>query len=511
MRPRTAVNQSPGGGSIYPLLSDHALVPLVLDFYLSYEDEACSYAAPFCLRWLSGFGTNSVAAPGGMPTPTHEYDLLVTDANDEVVFDSTQADDINVVEWGDDRKVAEWIVGEAVARIVFYVDEAASFDTEMAQEDALLDPQTYRRLPKRVVALRVGVTELRGNVQIQAGFNVALDAILGERVDGTAFTNAITLDGVAGAGLGRVDGCEEGDPLLRTINQIQPDASGNFIIEADDCFRWQLPLLVTQEDDGPRTAEYAENDLTTEEAQAAFKLYDDCLPCCDCHFFARTYIGLSRAWDQWLELSEEAERIRDVYESNRDRWLAQLACRVNNPAKLVTSSEPNCKGFMGGLYCNLSEACLRDMEVRFTVKIFRNGHEVKLPIAVRPQLTVADATLESSSTRGEEAYTPLTLISILRFFADFLNARETIVAKARICYPCQVGDTMVVIMTVHSPDPEPPPELAHEVILPALTMTADLLEHWADEGIAVSDPVRAIMTHTLPINASAGGFDCPCG
>lgn len=523
MRPRIAINQAPSGGSIYPFAVDSFLAPLVLDFYMVYEDDQCVFAAPFRLKWLSGFGTNPVSAIGG-PTPTNDYDVQILDANDNVVFDSTETTNFNSIAWGSDRLVLEWIKDQDIVRMVVYSDAEVTdeYDSEILTDDGELDPRTYRRIPKHVHAIRVGVTLLQGNVQIKAGYNVDITADTSPDLlsvnqegdlntgiaDGGAFVNVLNLDGVPGAGLGRIEGCVEGFSPVRTINQIKPDDAGNFIIEADDCFRLQLPVAVSEQPSGFRTAEYAATGYTQDEARSGLKLYDDCTPCCDCHFFARTYIGLRRVWGLWEGTATEAERVRDVYSENRDRWLAQLQCRIENPLKLIVLAEPKCRLFEGGLYCNVSKACLRNVEARYTMRVFRDGAE--LTGGSRPSINVIEAYIEASSTDGEEAYNPLVSGSVVEFFADYVNPQQTYASKARICYSCQDGDVVEVTLTIHAADPVAPPELAEPVVLPEIEVPAGLAAAWADSGVGSGAPVRAMLTKVAVMTSTPPTFDCPC-
>src|ERR1051326_8371380 len=85
------VSQPPGHGASYPFMSPSTEIQRLLgDFYLVYEDAG--YVMPFSVAWLYGFGDQVVAAPSGFPAPTHARDLVITDAEGTVVFDSTTAD-----------------------------------------------------------------------------------------------------------------------------------------------------------------------------------------------------------------------------------------------------------------------------------------------------------------------------------------------------------------------------------------------------------------------------------
>ena len=484
---RTAVNQPPFGGSIYPFTEDVALAAVVLDAYLSYEDDTCAYEHPFTL---------AVAQDGS------GFNATVTDANGATVLTAASVD-ARTTDWGDDRRVYEWTIGENVFRLV--VDHTA-----LTTGSGPLDPRVVNRLPERVRSLRIGLLQFRGLLVLQAGYNVDIGVEQDiERIDGGRFFHLVNLDGVAGAGEGRLTGCEEVEPLVRRVNRITPDEAGNFKIEADDCFR-QQPSLFVSEPAGVRVAEYSAAGLSREEARSAVKLYDDCRPCCECDYFVRTYRGLKRMWDRWKKIAADAEEVRDAFGQNRDRWLAQLECRLANPLRLVAITEPGCKTFMGGIYCNMSKCCLTGLELRFTLQRYRNGVLLTDP----PTVILNESYIDGSATDGEEKYTPLFYSPtvrwpIMRYDFEYTNPQETSMAKLRLCVTCESADSIKITLSAHAPDPAPAPTTNELCALPTPAVPPDIQALWDDYGVP-ANTMRAIVSKTIPLNPVPPKYTCEC-
>ena len=119
------VNQPPNGGNDYPFVRPSPDIEHLLgDLYLSYPDDTCSYAYPFRIQWMYGFGDKTVTPPAGYPTPTHDYDILIKDDNDVTVFDST------LTGTGDDSdNIAPYVTSVWYDRLVIIEWTNASKDT----------------------------------------------------------------------------------------------------------------------------------------------------------------------------------------------------------------------------------------------------------------------------------------------------------------------------------------------------------------------------------------------
>lgn len=404
---RTSVNQGPGGGTDYPFVGRSDLSGVVLDFYASYEDDACAYALPF-----------SLTVGGG--------NVTVRDANDETVADLLTADAYTLA-WGD-RTVYEWVGDTYVVRMV---------TVNFGDGDSVLDPRTCERTPARLKSLRVGDVVMTGGVRFEAGFNVALSGAGTVRVDGGRYVDEVSIDAVPGAGDGRVSGCDDAAPVVRRINQVTPDCGGNFVIEVDPCFRVQLPVAVAT-DGADRTASYA-----TAADESAVALHSDCRPCRDCEYYVRTYRGLSRVWDRWAAVASAAEAVRDTYSSNLSRWADQKSCRDDAPTRLVVTKDSQCKVFVGASYCNKTQECVTNPEIVLTVTLYDSSGSAKAFSGSAVQVT-----LSASSTDGEESYAPEQSGSVFKFKPEYANPGTSVVAKMKLCVSdCQAGDSVKVALT----------------------------------------------------------------
>lgn len=463
-----AVNQSPGGGGAYPFVGASALAQGVLDAYLSYEEGLPAYSWPFTLSYD---GTS----------------VLVEEAGGAHVFLATLAG-ASATPWGD-RRVLEWIDGENVLRLVVR-------DADLVPGSGELDARTCHRLPARLRSVRVGGQVIRGNILIEAGYNISLSAAQPTRHDGGRYVQQVNLDAVPGAGMGRQPGCAEVETVVRRINGVRPDAGGNFFVALDDCFRGQLPVH-TVEEDGFRTA------LRT---PASLGLYNDCKPCYDCSYFVRTYRGLKQVWYRWQAVAAQAEAVRDVFADNRRRWLDQRDCRVGQAGRLVAAGGHDCKTFVGGSYCNTSPTCLQPVELRFTFQLYQAGQPVGWPGGVQ----LLESYLDGSPTRGEEPYPPAAAGPVFRYTFDYADPQQTSQARLRLCISCAADNTLGVTMTAHAPTPPPNPRTGAPADLPTAEVPADVLAVWAQYGVPAGPAVRAVQVKTVPMNPDPVPFECGC-
>ncbi len=483
---RTAVNQAPSGGNDYPFRQEQALNALLLDFFLGYVDDACAAVWPLRIGSLLGFGT-------GTYTADHARDVIVLDADDNVIFDSTTGS-YQEVEWGDDRAVAEWYDADGqVVRITFLTSALADFTTP-STPDAELDPRAYFRLPDGVTALIVNDVVLNETVDIEAGYNVSLTTDSPERVDGGEFIERILLDGVVGAGAGRLAGCDEVEPVIRLINNQGPDASGNFIIETAGCVRQQLLLSAD--------AAYAGLDMSESEAMAAIRLDDYCSPCCPCDAYVYVYRGLKRVWDKWAALAQDLEAIRDTYADSRERWLSQRDCRLQHPIRILASPQHSSTLFVGAVYCNMSHCCLAPVELRFTFVRYVDG----VAAGAVTGLNVKEAKVTGTGINGEIPYAPQILGNVIIFRFDNAASQRSTSVRMRVCYAAEENDTVLVTATVHAADP-PPNSFDETCILPTPDVDAELLADWIAAGVE-GDTVRAAASQLTPVILAERTFPC---
>lgn len=476
------MNQAPGGGTDYPFVGESPGAGVVLDAYLAYEDGTCAYQLPFELL-ISG------------------DNVTVRDANAVNIFEGVLSG-ATLRTWGD-REVREWISDPVVFRLVTKdVSDVAV---------AVLDPRTCNRMPARVKSVRVGLIKMTGNIRFESGYNIDLSGgdPAADRVDGGRFASVVNIDAVPGAGAGRLSGCEEVEVLVRKINRQPPDCGGNFKIEVDPCLRASLPLFVNGNSGESRTAEYSHEDLTPTEAQHALRMTSDCRPCCDCDYFVRTYRGLKRVRNKWKDLAVKAEGVRDVYDSNRERWLASRQCRIDNPARLLLWPDLRCTSSLAGSFCNFTTCCLTDLEIRFTMTKYAGG--VAAPWGGG---SAVESTISGSPYEGDVRYAPESLNNgqVLRFMLDYANPQDMSTAKMRFnACGCLSTQSLGVTMTVHTAQPAPNPHNGDPCDLPSrdADVPTEVADAWAAAGLSAGN-VRAVLTKAVALNPAKPTFNCGC-
>lgn len=491
------VNQWPIGGSNYPFVKPSDDIKLLFgDLFLSYRDDACELSLPLRIAWLYGFGSNVVAAPGGYPTPTHAYDLLVLDADDNIVFDSTAADEFETSVWDSRLLILEWIGATAVCRAAIHTEFSPQqtpivYDLYILPENGELDAKTLEIVPRRINSITVGADVLTGPIDIVGGYNAAFTLGATKSGDGVRRTTKLTLSLEAGGGLGRVPGCDDlPEPTLRRLNKIGPNEQGDFYLDLSGCYRSQLAVEVSG---SPRSAAYAYPTFTDDEAKATLLLFNDCAPCCQCDDYVRTYKGLRKRWFEWVDLATDLEGSRDTFSQNIDRWNAQRDCRLDHSLNVALSTSAPCRIFAGAAYCNPSRCCLSPLELRFTFRYYERGVEVAPPAGG----VCLQAFIEGVTTQGEELYTMGGSWPVVFAVFDRADPQTTSRIRFRVCVDdCGADQTVTATVTAHFPDP--PPNAAEEICtIDAIAVPAEI------EALWTTDPpqhaARAIATIAAPM------------
>jgi len=541
-RQPTAVNQPPSGGSNYPLVrpSDDILY-LFSDFYIAYEDPTCEYQLPFHLAWLHGFGENAVTPPSGWSTPTHDYDLILTDSLGAYVFDSTIADSFQTKVWDNRLLILEWLTDDAVCRAVIHtawapedVDEfAQDYDDYIVPDNGELDNRTLTRMCNRVRSLRVGLTTLTASrVVWESGFNVGIEhleegdafedisnlqatlaadlatfSVNKPLVVGKRKTERVRLTATPGDGLGQVPGCEDVVPVLKQLAGIQPDNSGNLNFELRDCLRSQRPVGLVSEE--PREFRHLSFDLEPDEARSALEVHNDCIPCCDCSYYSRTYKGLKRQWNLHSDIATDAEEVRDTYQDNIDRWLAEKDCRESNPLRVVFIPHPEGKIGGGIIWCNTYPCCAVPVVVRFTFQVYSNGEEVEDAGRDCQETEISGTGTE----QGDEHYTLMGSWPVYEAQYDFIDPQDKARCSFKICIKNpQPGMNAQVTTTVHFPDEMETSREGVECDPVEAEVPEEIQAIWDDSGLGDPPwPTRAIKTSKLvPVEGDSGCFICNC-
>lgn len=516
--PRTSVNQQPFSGSHYPFAEANEFTCAILDLHLSYKDDLCpkpprlalagqpstpaqaGYRPSFYVSTLTGvdgvaaawedlmtdwedWGDDWEAGIGSGEIDIPSIRIVIEDEDGQIVFDT---DGIVPVfrAWGTDRFVILWtdeVIG--CLQIVIRNSEPPADVSERLR----LDARTYNRAPNQLMSLanRLGVTELI------AGYNMRIDVEPLSVVDGQRRQTRIVFNAVPGAGEGRFSDCGEVVSPIRRIGGRTAGNDGNFILDADGCFRLQRPVTIFEDDDG-RFAQYGDLDLSGEQAQHAIQISSDCGPRCPDSYYIRVHRGMLRMWDRWKQAAEAIEQVRDDYKTIKARWDLQRACRLGNPIKLVISPEKGCKFTIGGLLCNTTNVCLQAVEIRFQVEVLDHG----TPIGATGS-PCSQATIKGSFTEGQEAYDIGGTWP--QYFANFpyASSQDSSSVRFRVCVPgCTSTQSLRVTMTVHGPD----------------VIGAENYEPFDEDGSPYGSdyPIRYITTKIIPFNTLPPAFGCEC-
>lgn len=374
-RDPTGVSQGGGVGGEYPFLQcvSDDLDLLISDAYLNYANPNCDHGKHFKIDWLCGFGTDAaVGTPPAGACATHPYDVQISDDEDDVVFNSTEATTFSAYPWGTKYKVLEWTnADDEILRIVIFTSwdpdiTALTWPEYFEPTSSHLDPRVYQAIPPRVRTISV-VTDKDDptadiilpqgtGVTFQGGYNVDLipSEITGN--DGERFIQPLTINANPGAGIGQYP-CET-EEVLRRINDTTADSAGNVIMDAAGCYRLERPLDTE-----------ADTDLELGFPSAAvtpgtLKISNDCGPCCDCQDFINVYEAIRKLSNKYSELGERAEAVRDQYRFNKERWLEDKQCRKGTSLQLLMIPLPRCRVAVAAAICNSTDLPLHNVELR---------------------------------------------------------------------------------------------------------------------------------------------------
>jgi hypothetical protein len=375
------VNQ-PQSGLDYPLIAPSADIQYLLaDVYLAYEDTAQEFKHPLRIKWLYGVGCAPNTAPSWAPTPTHAADVLIVDADERTVFNSTALGaDTGIARfatwcWGLKKtsnnclndyayRAYEWISNKAVCRLIVYQtwppsaadadsDAVREYPVNLAPTNATLDERAVYKMPKRVTSFILpalnNIKLTRTAADFAAGFNTALTAG-DEEIRNLRKTRQITFNVEPGAGLGKYADCTDPETPIYRINGLTgPD----ILITADKCLWMRIPT------------EFNANSTALipvkQNSHATQIIGSNCPACCTCDDYVdlANYMNVTR--DRYKQIGGDVSGVLLAHSNNIERWGTQRECRVRTPIKTCMTAQ-RCP-FMDVIvqYCNLCEKCAENV------------------------------------------------------------------------------------------------------------------------------------------------------
>jgi hypothetical protein len=421
----------PSSGIVYPLVSpSDDLRDLLADFFLSYEDPATldggtPYTKPFSIAWLYGVGL-TVNAPDDAPTPTHAVDLIVTDAADRVVFDSTEATSFDQYVWGDVYKIFVWQDPVQVCRLVVHTAWPPTgditpheYELHILPTDGKLDDRTLARLPKRVRSLTVVLDTLDGvaNIDIVAAENVDMVTAAPVLTDGKRRENVVTLNA---SPRGEYSDCGEKVTYLSRINGVGPDEVGHFLLAADGCYYFRRPMTLVST--SPRRMVPS---IELNGVAGHLKFGNDCTPCCVCGDFVDAALQLNRLGVAYGVIGATVMSARELYHENRARWLESLACRIQTPIRVAMLPQGGPYIDIVGQFCNQSQNCLVDLAMVFTL--------TAVPSAAGVVVVCASTRIWTND--GASPYTMGGTFPEYSAFWDSVNPGSSVKVQFRLQFP----------------------------------------------------------------------------
>jgi len=462
MRERQPIGfeQPNNNGTNYPFVSPSEDIRYLFgDFFLSFESNA-DIVYPLKVVWLYGFGTDVVSPPSGWNTPTHAKDIVIADANDAIVFDSTTASRFTSSAWDGRLLILEWTAADKVCRCTIHTawsteDIAAgldrTYDLYITPTNGELQADTWYELPKRIHSVKVGNTVISKKqiLTLESGYNVnvaledsqnlvGLDALglaTNTVVAGTRKTNKVRLEAIPGAGIGVFPGCTDSEVVLRTVNKQKANSFQNFTLDSEACIRTQRAVGLI--DSSPRTFDYAAFNLSSSQAKASLEFHNDCKGCCDCESFARTYQGLKRQWFLSKGLADFAVSARDQYGIAVERWIEEKTVRERDQLKVRLENAGDGKVSWGVNHCNASKCCIVGVQLSLVWVVYVD--DTLFPPFYDVPFPCIDTKIQGSAQcDGPQVIVPQSNDSwnrVYDVFWDYTDAGDVTSVYGRQCFP----------------------------------------------------------------------------
>ncbi len=340
---------------------------LFADFSLTHSVRAA--VLPLRIVWLYGMCraqeacTSGSSLSSGVPEPVHEADLLVADADGNIIFDSTTATVFRSRSWGSRFHVYAWQTDSAVCQAILHTgahdaEDAKAFLHDFRPENGVLDERCSEITPRSVTRITVDSTDVTESFQLEAGYNITLEP--GE-LSGSSrrARQSVVISAVPGSGQGRFPGCVEEDLLVKTINGVAPNAHGDFTITVGSkqptggtCYWLERPS--TLESTSPRIAR---------PTAATLKLHNNCSPCCECEDYVNTYRGIRRLYDRFKSIGGRTDTVKSQFRENAARWIAQRDCRKGHPTRIAAVLSGLGYLDIAAAFCNTTAECMSSVQL----------------------------------------------------------------------------------------------------------------------------------------------------
>lgn len=404
----------PYSGTDYPLVAPSADVrhllaeaSLVYDPPHFYGDDQ-PFRPPFRLHWLYGLGCLEPEDPVPTfsesaslteeerlesPAPWHAADLIIVDADNRIVYDSTVSGVVfSQRAWGPRLLVHHWRHSDNGDAILVTHTKWPDFGTPTPRdyplyffpEAAVLDERTVTALPRRLKSLTVnGYRIPAGSVEFVADYNMVLTH---STTVGVRPTTSIAFDATAGGGSGVYPGCEPAPLVIRKINNIRPTAAGDFYLASRGCYYVRQPTTIVQ--DSPRLSlprirqlpgSTPDDDLPAEDAgtskeaagwpvdddpaYAHLQIGNDCEPCCSCEDIVSAAEYMNDLRDRYQAVGESLESTRDRHATNIDRWNLFRDCVRARPLRLATLPQRCPLLDVAAQICNNTLECWQNIQL----------------------------------------------------------------------------------------------------------------------------------------------------
>lgn len=317
----------------YPFVNPSADVrDLIVDVALTIS--ATDYAPPLRLGWVGGLdsriGWNSLLPVKPPPDPatepplaslaaipdfvaTHAADVVVYDADDHIVFDSTTAEDYSSGEYGPYLHSHRWRTADGVMRLTQRVrfptrDAVFRVPSTIKPRNAILVERVSAIASRRLAGISIpsgSVVGGSGLIETIGGWNVALSgapAPAGPILP----TATLTVSAEPGSGMGRPPAETPAVQPIRDLAGGLAGGGGDLRARGDGCVHV-----------GPEVAIVDGEALLT---PGVLRVEGHCKPCCRCEEFAAAALALVRLWNQLQSAAASSEASRDQLAAGIARW-----------------------------------------------------------------------------------------------------------------------------------------------------------------------------------------------